>query len=200
MGSDYIPSRGALEGQRFATKREYLNALARKQGFASWSAKQRAPRRVGPKTFDSLSAAEVDQRAAAFEALPLMRSGVSLERAARAGGTTPANVIKWAGSALVRGKGGRWVAKPTDRLYRRMMILTLQGLAEVNVYSSRQAGEVARYMNAVGRFLRTGEEAGLKRFEGKSIAGVALITDPDLLQRIGMEHPVRFESIYATNR
>jgi hypothetical protein len=159
---------------------------------------RRAVRRVGPKTFEALSPAEIEERETALEALRHLRAGLSLTAAARTAGSSTKAVKEWAGSALSRDSRQRWQAKKSDRLFRRLVIVTPDRLAEIDARSSQQASQVARYMNAVKRFLRTGDTAPLKPFEGRSVAGVALVTDPDVLEDVGMYHPVSLESIYST--
>ncbi len=62
---------------------------------------------------------------------------------------------------------------------------------------SKQASQLGRYMSAVGRYLRTGDVEGLAAFEGKSIGGHALITDPDLLSFLAQAGALTLDEIYA---
>ena len=165
--------------------------MARKLG-------KRTVRAVGPKSFETLSAAENEEREAALEALRLIRAGLSRRAAAKAAGIAPSAVNPWVGRALALDAKGTWRARPSDRLFRRLVIVTPEGLAEIDVRSSAQASQAARYMNSVKKFLRTGDVAPLKPFEGRSIAGVQLLTDPGVLEDVGMHHSVSLESIYST--
>jgi len=49
----------------------------------------------------------------------------------------------------------------------------------------------------VGKYLRTGDVEGLEKFEGKSIGGHALITDPDLLSSLAQAGALTLDEIYA---
>jgi hypothetical protein len=57
---------------------------------------------------------------------------------------------------------------------------------------------LGRYMSAVGNYLRTGDMDTLAEFEGKSIAGHALITDPDILSSLAEAGALTLDEIYAT--
>lgn len=89
------------------------------------------------------------------------------------------------------------VATKSDRRHRRMLIPTRAGTANAVVRGSREASQLGRYMSAVGAYLRTGEAAGLMKFEGQSIAGHPLITDPDQLTYLAEAGSLQLESIYA---
>jgi hypothetical protein len=52
-------------------------------------------------------------------------------------------------------------------------------------------------MAAVGKFLRTGETEDLDEFEGQSIAGHRLITDPHELTELAEAGTLQLDSIYA---
>lgn len=194
------PVRGAFAGETFASERQYRNALARRKGFASWYAQQRAEKKVTPKTFEALSQSEARSREAALEALRALREGKSLSAATREAHTTANTVMRWVKPALARDAQGRWHAKTSDRLFRRMVIVTGEGLSEIDVRTSRQASQLARYMNAVRQFLATGDERVLDPYRGQSVAGATLETDPDVLEAVGLRHTVSFESIYSTVR
>ena len=52
-------------------------------------------------------------------------------------------------------------------------------------------------MSAVGKYLRTGDSDVLDEFEGQSIAGHPLITDPDVLNSLAQAGALQLDSIYA---
>jgi len=52
-------------------------------------------------------------------------------------------------------------------------------------------------MSAVGYFLRTGNAKRLKEFEGRSIAGHLLITDPETLTSLAQAGALQLDEIYA---
>jgi hypothetical protein len=53
-------------------------------------------------------------------------------------------------------------------------------------------------MSSVGKYLRTGDVEGLNEFQGKSIAGHLLITDPDILSSLAQAGALTLDEIYAT--
>lgn len=52
-------------------------------------------------------------------------------------------------------------------------------------------------MSAVGKYLRTGETAALDKFEGQSISGHRLITDPRTLSSLAQAGALQLDEIYA---
>jgi len=52
-------------------------------------------------------------------------------------------------------------------------------------------------MSAVGKYLRTGDTDALDVFEGQSIAGHRLITDPDTLSSLAQAGALQLDEIYA---
>ncbi len=128
--------------------------------------------------------------------------GVSLRRAARDANTSPKTVIRLAGSAVRKGKQGRYVAASRDRLLRVIVIPMDNGTREIATRDSRQATQVSRYYHALRRFLRTGDASALRTFEGQQITTlgnerVALVTDVDAVKRLGNAGVLSFESLYA---
>jgi hypothetical protein len=194
----YTPTRGTFAGQHFASERQYRNALARRKGFRSWYAQQRAQRRVrNAGELFRLHPAEREARRAAHDALTYMRSeGLSLHQASKRAGTTPAAVLRHAGSALER-RGGRYVAKSGDRLLRSMAVLGEDGIEhEVSVRGSRVASLVGEHWSAIGHYLRTGDDSRLRRLRGKRAAGLPLETDPDAIDEWARRGELEIEDIY----
>ena len=129
------------------------------------------------------------------------RDGEAFTRAARAVGVAPDTVLRYAGSALERGARGRWAAKPTDRLYRRMRFLDEAGAYPVEPANSTEARKLAEYHNAVQHFLRTGDDRPLRRFRRMRLrtrqkASLRFLTDPDALERLGRAGELSFEDLY----
>jgi hypothetical protein len=130
----------------------------------------------------------------ALHALARMRrTGSSLAAAAREEHIDPRTVRKYLNPEL-RGRG-----KPTraDRRKRNMLIPTTIGNVPATVRGSKQASQLGRYMSAVGKYLRTGDVEALGKFEGKSIGGHPLITDPDLLSSLAQAGALTLDEIYA---
>jgi len=116
-----------------------------------------------------------------------------LTAAAREEQIDPRTVRKYLKTEM-RGRG-----KPTkaDRRKRNMLVPTSLGNAPVTLRGSKQASELGKYMSAVGKYLRTGNVEALARFEGKSIGGHPLITDPDLLSSLAQAGALTLDEIYA---
>jgi hypothetical protein len=132
-----------------------------------------------------------------------MRSGhVSLPKAAREFGVDPRQVIKLGRSALRKQKNGRYAARKTDRLLRVLSGLTAKGKREVAVRDSRQASVIGSHWDAVQRYLQTGDDSALQKFQGKKITDASgkrhpLLTDLDELNRLGSAGVLSFESLYG---
>jgi hypothetical protein len=133
-------------------------------------------------------------------ALSKMRAGASLRKASRESGVAARTVLKRATSALRKNKSGRYIAT-SDRLIRVLMIPTPQGPLEINVRGLRPASLLGRYWIAVDRYYETGDTS-VKKFEDQSITAVdgtkyPLLTDLDVLNRLGYAGVFSFESLYA---
>lgn len=198
----YTPKRGAFVGRIFTSERQYRNALARGKGFRSWNEQQRVQRAVRSAAgLARLRPAAQEAYERALEALALMRrKGVSLTRAAREVRTTPNTVRRYAGSATRKASNGRYVAKPSDRLIRRMRFLTPRGRITLDVTNSRTATRIARYFAAVDRYLKTGKTDALRQFRRKAIrvgkVAYPFLTDPRTLDRLANAGEVVFEDLY----
>jgi hypothetical protein len=121
--------------------------------------------------------------------------GLSLRDAAGLAGTTPEAVAWHAGGAL-EGRRGRAAATSGDRMYRPMVVYSAGDVVAVDVRGSRKASEVGAYHNAVRHYLDTGDEGPLRRFAGKTVAGVEYEADPDVLDEMARRRQLNVESIY----
>ncbi len=160
---------------------------------------RRNNRRKGrPSRLDLTSPA----RARALAVLSRMRTeNLSLTAAVKKAETSARSVLKYAGSALKKTAGGRYQAKPSDRLKRTLYVLTDDGKVPVEIRSSRTASRIAAYSIAVDLFVNTGDASGLEEFTGKTIkvgkASYPYITDLDVLERLGNAGEISFEDLYA---
>lgn len=141
-------------------------------------------------------------RERALEVLNLMRNrGMSLKRASQMANTTPENVRNHVGKVVFKQPNGRYAAHPSDRLTRHMQLLDGKGTFAVSVRGPKQAARIARYMAAVDRYLKRGETEALAEFEGQTIRSRgkthSFLTDPQILDRVGLAGEVSFESIYV---
>lgn len=193
----WTPKSGAFAGQTFHSERQYRNALARNKGFKSWHHQQRSPRKVTKKALGTFKPSQEEAYRRSLEALSHMRKGNSLKVATRKAGTTPNTVIKYAGSTLERGPGGRWSAKSSDRLPGLPMnVLTTEGLQFIAPRSRREASRIGEHNNAIRHFLATGDVSKLKKFKGKKVAGFTFETNPDKIEETGRKGELVFEDIY----
>jgi hypothetical protein len=144
---------------------------------------------------------ELESYRTSLEVLRQMRHGKSLYQASREAHMAPDTVRRYIGSALVREPDGRYRAKPSDRLYRRMRFLDERGRVDVEVASAREASKLAQYWAAVDHYARTGDTRPLRRFErlrlrlrDKSVR--RFVTNPDVLDRLALAGELSFEDLY----
>jgi hypothetical protein len=135
--------------------------------------------------------------------LSKMRAGSSLRKAARESGVAPRSVLRRAASALRKTESGRYRAKASDRLIRTLKIPTVHGPQEIQVRGLREASILGRYWVAVHKYYENGD-ASVQKFSGESITAVdgtkyLLLTDFDVLNRLGSAGVLSFESLYGTN-
>ena len=141
-----------------------------------------------------------EARTRALRAVSRTRRGVSLSRAVRLEKTTIANAKHYAGTTIEKSATGRYSAKRFDRMKRPMRFPTEWGTVVLDVRDSRKASELARYWNEVHNYLRTGIDAGLRRFRGKGITVdgefYEYLTDLSALDRQARAGEIQFEDIY----
>jgi hypothetical protein len=144
---------------------------------------------------------------AVANSVSLMRSdNLSASAAARATGIAPSTLIRRSGSALQKLENGRYATNPHDDLVRVVIVVSeSNGPIEVATSDSREASKAGKHSAAVQRYLETGDDSALRRFEGKHIIDaqgnrVALLTDLDDLDRLGSAGELSFESLYARSR
>jgi hypothetical protein len=149
-----------------------------------------------PRQLAALSRREAEAYGRVLHATSLMQQGYSRAEAARAAGTSPSTIIRYAGSAFEKGRDGRIHAKPANRLVRRIAARTPEGVKFINVAGSRRASLVARHSLAVDRYLETGNARALRRFAGKRVGGVELVTDPTRIEELARRGVLDFEQFY----
>ena len=141
--------------------------------------------------------------ASVTQAISRMRNDrVSLSRAAQEFGVGRRHIQRFGGSALRKGRNGRYLAKKRDSLLRVLLILARHGVVEIGITDSGQASTLGEYWNAVHRYLSTGDDSRLVNFRGKHIADAhgekfPLLTDREELDRLGSAGVLSFESLYA---
>lgn len=130
------------------------------------------------RQFEALSPREREARARALEALSRVRtSDLSLTSAAREAGTTVKTIVRYADSAVERLPSGRYRVRQGDSLYRRLQVISTEGLVEVDVRGLLEARLASDHANAIRDYGLSGDESVLDRFRGARVGGVALETD-----------------------
>jgi hypothetical protein len=163
--------------------------------------KQRPARRKKP-VFLRKRNQPIDPRVA--RALGLMRrEGASASVAARREGMKLNAFRKGAGRFLYRsGPGKPWKARDEDQLSFSMEVLTRQGRISAITRDSRERKLLHEYELALRMFrgAEEGAEEELKRFEGKTVGGYELITDPKLLIELEEADEIDIENFYSPVR
>ena len=176
----------------------------KKQGGATDTKKRKVSSPRTSKQYFALPDSQQETWNRVVHVIAKMRTeGVSLTQASRGLGVDPRVVRTRAGSALRKGKNGRYVARKSDKLLRVLVIPSAQGLAEVAVRGSEIAGKLAEYNDAVQRFLRTGDASRLKKFRRMRLLNekgerIKLLTDLAELQKLGSAGVLSFESLYRS--
>jgi hypothetical protein len=147
--------------------------------------------------YKSLTDNEREARSRSLQAISIMRENpsISLSEAAHQAHTSPKTVRQYASEGLTP-RGRIWLATPADRIYRPMVVYSAGEVTAVDVRGSRKASELSEYHQAVSDYLDTGDESGLRPFQGKSVAGVEYETDPDVLDEMARRNQLDIESIY----
>jgi len=127
----------------------------------------------------------------------MRRTGETLTAASREEHVDPRTVRMYLGPELKALAEGRIQPTKTDRRIRQMLIPTEKGVAPTAIHGSKQASQLGRYMSAVGKYLTTGDSRGLGEFEGLTIAGRQLITDPNVLSSLAQAGALQLDQIYA---
>ena len=97
-----------------------------------------------------------------------MRENKFLTKTAKELGITAYKVKKHLGRAI-RKKGRKWVASKKDMIERSMTIYERGKRKTIILASSEDASLVGKYLNAVKKFLITGDKGVLKPFRKKQV-------------------------------
>lgn len=133
----------------------------------------------------------------------MRREHLSLAAACRLEHIKPATFLRHVGSAVRQDKpGGRFYTTKGDRFKRSLQIPTALGPTAIPVYGIKDARKVSEYLNAIGAYLRTGDETKLRRFKGKTLKirgqKIDLITDPATLTARAEEDALHLDQLYAS--
>lgn len=161
---------------------------------SSNSKKGRKKARGGALTSDQ--AYEAKQRA--FHAVARMRhDGLSIEKASREEGTTPATVKKYLPAAVRRSKSGRWVATNSDRYGRLLSLPGAHGPVIVRARGSKEAQFASAYLASLSRWARTEKPYELASFHGKKVGNFELVTASRTLKALSDAGLLQVDSLYA---
>jgi hypothetical protein len=106
------------------------------------------------------------------------RKGISLKVAAREEHVSMRSIARYVPAAIKRDKSGQLIATKGDRYRREMMLPSALGEIPISVYSSREATLLTKYRLALADYARTGNEVVLRPFQGLTVSGHTLPTDP----------------------
>lgn len=157
-----------------------------------------------PRASTSSPERQLQRLRAVLDAVSLKRRHpeLSMTEAAKRSGTTLRTIRRYARSAIEM-RSGRLDARRTDRIPRDLLMFDNKGQITIRVTNSRDATRVAKYNNAVRRFLLHGDDSQLKRFAGKklSVGGkrYPFVTDPASLNRIARGGEIHFLDIYSAS-
>lgn len=178
--------------------------IGSKAATTSPAKKRKITRPRTSKQFFALPDAQQDSWQRITHVISKMRSeGTSLTQASHEFGLNPRVVKTRASSALRKTKNGRYVARPSDKLLRVLVIPSPDGLTEIAVRGSETASKIGEYNAAVQKYLRTGDASRLKKFRRMKLLDekgkrIKLVTDLVELQKLGSAGVLSFESLYRS--
>lgn len=184
----YSPSRGHFAGQTFASYRQYQNANAKTKGFSSAST-----RLASPKKAVSTKASIETQSRATSALLDLRRNPeLTVSKAAKKAGTTPAAVRRYASGNLER-SGSRIRVKANDTLAATMTVHTPEGATTGLIKGAKQRGLVGQHSAALSKALAQPSRknlAELRSYRGRTVklsdgSRVELVWNPEDVKRLG---------------
>jgi hypothetical protein len=128
--------------------------------------------------------------------------GLSLPKAARAVGADTKTVARLAGPALRKDTRGRWTATKRDKLLRVLSVPTARGSREIVVTDSSVAVHIARYLDAIRRYIHNGDASKIVPFRELKLVDakgrrIRLVTNLRVLVELGHAGVLSFESLYA---
>jgi len=143
---------------------------------------------------------ERQARDRALHALNLIRrKGYALADALNESETSARTFHKYLGSEVLPSKSGQRIrVTKEDRRIREMPMATALGDVSRKIHGSRNASLNAAHRRAMLHYLRKGDNSLLKTFDGKSIEGVELLTNPELISALAEQGAIKPEQFYAS--
>jgi hypothetical protein len=186
------------------SKRNYAAEYARRIARAAAKGLSRSQARGHPRPTEAIvgsrrSAGPIEDDRLQL-ALRVLRQEKSLTAAAREAKISPERLRRYATDKnIIERRGRRWMVR--HELPRRMLLFSDGNVVQVVVGDFASASKVGRFMSAVSTFLRTNNPAGLRQFDGASVADISgrthpFETRPNTLYRLASVHDQSFEHIY----
>jgi len=181
--------RGSGKGKSGARKSKSVKTSIASTTRSGKSARGRSrtttPRHYRAPRPSSLSPAELKKRgdALAAHADMLRNRKLTASQAAKDWGVKVTDFWKYIPKAFNKDARGR-IRAVADRYMRRLEIPGPDGPIVIKVRGSKARGEFARFRNDVFRFL-AGDRSAIDKWQGVSIQGRELLTDPQILQTLG---------------
>jgi hypothetical protein len=185
-------------------KRDYVAEYARRIARAVAKGFSKSQARGHPKPAEAITGSKRTAKPLEDDrlqlALKVLRQEKSLTVAAREAKVSPERLRRYATEKnIIERQGRRWIVR--RELPRRMLLFSNARQVQVVVSDFASASKVGRFMAAVSAFLRTNNPAGLREFEGMSVADIAgkshpFETRPNALYRAASAHDQSFEHIY----
>jgi len=104
---------------------------------------------------------------------------------------------KYVPGALHKTAVGRWAATKSDRYVRYLTLPSSRGPVRVRAHGSKQAQFASGYLSGLARWARTHKASELAEYEGKTIDGFELVTDPRTLRALRDAGLLQLDSLYA---
>jgi hypothetical protein len=193
-----------MEAREMTLKRNYAVEYARRIARAVAKGLSRSQARGHPKPAEAVIGSKRTTRPLEDDrlqlALKVLRQEKSLTTAAQEAKVSPERLRRYATEKnIIERRGRRWIVR--QELPRRMLLFSDGRALQVVVGDFASASKVGRFMSAVSAFLRTNNPAGLREFEGMSVADISgkthvYETRPNALYRLASAHDQSFEHIY----
>ena len=180
--------------------REYQGRLQRAAAQGLSKSQARGHARPGEKTVSARPRPKVPDARLQIS-LKSLKSGAPLTKAAREGGISPERLRLYVTDHKLATKHGRrWIFRKRGVRWQAVIYTDAQAKI-VQVASAKQISRIAKYHNAVKRFLRTKSIASLKRFVGVEIIDASgnhylLETKPNSILRLTSSGEPTFEQFY----
>jgi hypothetical protein len=185
-------------------KRNYALEYARRIARAVTRGLSKSQARGHPKPAEAVTGSKRTAKPLEDErlqlALKVLRQEKSLTVAAREAKISPERLRRYATEKnIIERRGRRWIVR--RELPRRMLLFSDGKALQVVVGDFASASKIGSFMAAVSTLLRTNNPAGLRPFEGASVADIAgkihpFETRPNALYRLASAHDQSFEHIY----